>query len=77
MWVNMVKIPEYKSNILKIIFLIISLGLFIAMIVITNDNIKDKIDTSKLVPIICVLSIALIVVVLVWIRIKKSKKRLQ
>ena len=61
-----------KNNIIKIIFLIISLGLFIAMIVITNDNIKDKIDTSKIAPIIGVLSIALIVVLLVWIRIKKS-----
>jgi len=60
-----------KDNVIKIIFLIISLGLFIAMIVITNDNIKDKIDTSKLVPITAVLSIALIAVLLVWIRIKK------
>ena len=41
-----------KNDVIKIIFLIISLGLFISMIVITNDNIKDKIDTSKLVPII-------------------------
>lgn len=68
----MFKIPEYKDNILKIIFFIMSLGLFISMIVITNDNIKDKIDTSKLVPITGVLSIALIVVLLVWLRIKKS-----
>lgn len=61
-----------KNNVIKITFLIISLGLFIAIIVITNDNIKDKIDTSKLVPMIGVLSIALIAVLLVWIRIKKS-----
>ncbi|MDD7793893.1 hypothetical protein [Clostridium sp. 'White wine YQ'] len=61
-----------KDNVIKIIFLIISLGLFIAMIVITNDNIKDKVDTSKLVPIIAVLSIALIAVLLIRIRIKKS-----
>lgn len=61
-----------KDSVIKIIFLIISLGLFIAMIVITNDNIKDKIDTSRLIPIIGVLSIALIAGLLVWIRIKKS-----
>jgi hypothetical protein len=42
------------------------------MIVITNDNIEDKIDTSKLIPMIGVLTILLIAVLLVWIRIKKS-----
>lgn len=61
-----------KDNVIKIIFAIISFGLFIAMIVITNDNIKDKIDTNKLVPLIGVISIASIAVLLAWIRIKKS-----
>ncbi|WP_238882725.1 hypothetical protein [Clostridium sp. YIM B02551] len=62
----------WAKNMCKIIFVIISLGLFIGMIVITNDNIKDKIDTSKLVPMMSVLSIALIVVLLIRLRIKKS-----
>lgn len=61
-----------KDSVIKKIFLIISLGLFIAMIVVTNDNIKNKMGTSKLIPMISVLSIALIAVLLVWIRIKKS-----
>ena len=61
-----------KDRVIKIIFFMISLGLFIAMIVITNDNIKDKIHTSILVPMIGVFSIALIALLLVWIRIKKS-----
>ncbi|MDP4177781.1 MAG: hypothetical protein Q8900_05490 [Bacillota bacterium] len=60
-----------KGNIIKIIFLIISLGLFITIIIVTNDNIKNKIGISKLVPMIGVLSIGLIAVLLVWIR-KKS-----
>ncbi|WP_017415859.1 hypothetical protein [Clostridium tunisiense] len=63
-----------KDNIIKVIFLIISLGLLIAMIVITSDNIKDKINTSKLIPMIGVLSIMLIVVLLVWIRRKNHSQ---
>ena len=61
-----------KNNIIRIIFLMMSLGLFIAMIIFTNDNIKGEIETSKLIPLIAVLSIALVSVVLLWTRIKRS-----
>jgi len=48
-----------------------SLGLLIAMIIFTNDNIKEKIDTSKIIPLIAIGSIILIPVLLLWKRKNK------
>lgn len=60
-----------KNNIIRIIFLIMSLGLFIAMIIFTNDNIKEKIETSRLIPMIGIVSIMLVSIILLWKRINK------
>ena len=57
-----------KNNTIGIVFLVISLCLFISVIILTNDNIKEKIEVSKLIPIVVVVSIMLVLVILLWKR---------
>lgn len=61
-----------KNNIVRIIFLVLSLAVFVSMIVFTNDNIKEKIETSKILPLIAVVSIMIVLIVLLWQRKIKS-----
>lgn len=61
-----------KKNIIRIIFLIVSLGLFDSMIVLTNDNIKERFVVTKVLPTIAVISIMLTLLVLLWQRKIKS-----
>jgi hypothetical protein len=60
-----------KKNIIRIIFFIIALGLFVTTIVLTNDTIKNKIETGKIVPVTIVMSMLLVSVILLLI--KKNK----
>ena len=55
-----------KNNVIKIIFEIITLGLFITTIILTNDSVKGKLDTGKLLPIILITLLILICLILMW-----------
>jgi len=55
-----------KNKIIRIFFTIISLGLFITTIILTNDTVKEKIDTEKLLPIFVIASMILVCVILIW-----------
>jgi len=55
-----------KNNVIKIIFTIITLGLFITTIILTNDSVKGKLDTGKLLPIILITLLILICLILMW-----------
>jgi len=41
-----------KNKVIRIVFIIISFGLFITAIILTNNSFHEKIDTVKLLPIV-------------------------
>ena len=55
-----------KNNVIKIIFTIITLGLFITTIILTNDSVKENLDTGKLLPIVVITLLILICIILMW-----------
>lgn len=59
------------EKVIKIIFLLIVICLFVTVIVLTNDKFKMVCNTGKIIPIIIILSFVLIGIILIFLKRNK------
>jgi len=59
-----------KNKILNIIFILLSLLMFVAIIILTNDNVKQRISTDKIVPFCVIAEMVIIAIAIVLARKK-------
>ena len=59
------------EKVIKIIFLLIAICLFVTVIVLTNDKFKMVCNTGKIIPIIIILLFVLIGIILIFLKRNK------
>lgn len=59
------------EKVIKIIFLLIAICLFVIVIVLTNDKFKMVCNTGKIIPIIIILLFVLIGIILIFLKRNK------